>query len=628
LTSASTVARPSLFFGVSLLACLCVLTTVAAPARAADDATAAARSHYEIGLRLFDARQHDQALLEFRAANDLKSRPAALFMMAQCEYLIGQLKAARTHYEQYAKENPDGEFVELAKDRIESIDKRPSTFVINTVPDDVSVRITSETTPNLPPVTGQAPNNFSVARGRYRITVSKANFLQQSRVVDIDLADTKPLFFKLDPIPARLEIETWPAGATLYVNGNRARNPYRQDVVPGHYELFVEAQNRDSRTVEFTLNPGERLLLTDGQRLQLQYVQRSGRPELIGASAVLLGFVGAAAVAAAIGKQLEDPSVSALLLTGGGALTGTVAGALAGSVLVPTYIPDNRALFIIGAMWVGAAEGAGAGISIEQTVASDDNSDPNCQGCRAPLGERLRAAFFGSLPGLALGITSGALLSSHAPTYGRVSLIQSAALGGILAGGLMAVALQLHPYGSAWEQQITTSDPDLMKNPKSKCVPIAPNEVTGQPQWRCPERSILDLTLPSLIGLNVGLGAGLLAAYLPDQNQYGPSWTRVLLVDLATIAGTLGGGIAGCIAIKNCLSGYPTDDGRAASAVAALSGGALGFVIGAVVTRNTDKGMTDSNPTTASGPTATLTLFPAPQLQGGTVPMITAIGTY
>jgi tetratricopeptide (TPR) repeat protein len=139
--------------GLCCLLAFACLSTVATAAQGADDATAAARSHYEIGLRLFDARQHDQALLEFRAANNLKPRPAALFMMAQCEYLIGQLKAARTHYEQYARENPDGEFVELAKDRIESIDKRSSTFVINTVPDDVDVRIASETTPALPPIT-------------------------------------------------------------------------------------------------------------------------------------------------------------------------------------------------------------------------------------------------------------------------------------------------------------------------------------------------------------------------------------------------------------------------------------------------------------------------------------------
>lgn len=612
-------------FTVAFAVALAFGTTLAipAPARAADDATAAARSHYEIGLRLFDARQHDQALLEFRAANQLKPRPAALFMMAQCEYLIGQLKAARTHYEQYAKENPDGEFVELAKDRIESIDKRPSTFVINTVPDDVDVRITSETTPAQPPVTGQAPNNFSVPRGRYRITVSKANFLQQSRVVDIDLADTKPLFFKLDPIPARLEVETSPPGATLYVNGNRARNPYRQDVVPGHYELFAEAQDRQGRSIEFNLNPGERLSLTDGRRLQLQYVQRSGRSELIAASALLMGFVGAAGVGAAIGKPLEDANVSSLLLTGGGALTGLVAGALASSVLVPQYIPDNRALFIIGAMWIGAAEGAGAGVSIEQAVEKDKIGE-NCPGgCRPTLGERLRPAFIGSLPGLALGITSGALLSKHAPTYGRVWLIQSAALGGILAGGLVAVSLRWKPYGDSWEYQLTTRR-DMTMTPKN-CTPAGYNDANPpQPLSRCPERSLLDLTLPSLIGLNVGLGGGLLGAYLPDQSHYGPSWTRVLLIDLATVAGAVGGGITGCIITPNCLTDYPTDASRSKAAIAALAGGALGFTTGLLVTRNVDRATDD----TPEAPPPTIGLLPAPRPTGGVDPLLTVLGAF
>ena len=93
----------------------------AAPARAADDATAQARSHYEMGLKLFDAREHEQALIEFSKANEIKPRPAALFMMAQCEYLMGRLKDASVHYQRYATENPDGEFAELARDRVESI---------------------------------------------------------------------------------------------------------------------------------------------------------------------------------------------------------------------------------------------------------------------------------------------------------------------------------------------------------------------------------------------------------------------------------------------------------------------------------------------------------------------------
>jgi hypothetical protein len=42
-----------------------------------------------------------------------------------------------------------------------------------------------------------------------------------------------------------------------------------------------------------------------------------------------------------------------------------------------------------------------------------------------------------------------------------------------------------------------------------------------------------------LAGLNVGLGAGLAMAYLPDQTVYGPSWQRVLMVDLAGVAGAI-----------------------------------------------------------------------------------------
>jgi tetratricopeptide (TPR) repeat protein len=205
----------------------------------ADDATAAARSHYEIGLQLFDAREHEQALIEFSRANDLKSRPAALFMMAQCQYLLGRLKEARANYQRYVEENPQGEFSALARDRVSAIDRRPSTFVINAVPDDVTVRIAPAADMRNVVATGQAPNNFSVPRGRYRVDVTKEKYQGQTRIVDIDLAETKPLFFKLEPIPARLTIETYPPGATLYVNGNRARNPYRQELAPGLVEVFA-----------------------------------------------------------------------------------------------------------------------------------------------------------------------------------------------------------------------------------------------------------------------------------------------------------------------------------------------------------------------------------------------------
>jgi hypothetical protein len=601
-----------------------LVAVAAAPSKAHatdDDATAQARAHYEMGLRLFDAREHDQALIEFDTANELKPRPAAVFMMAQCEYLLGRLKEARIHYQAYIQQSPDGEFVELAKDRIQSIDRRPGTFAINTVPDEVDVRIVSESDPRRAPVTGQAPNNFPVPRGRYRITVSKKNYVQQSRVFDIDLAETKPLFFKLDEIPARLEIETDPPGSTLYVNGNRARNPYHQDVAPGHFEIIGEAVDHDTRTVEFTLSAGERKLLTGADRFRLAYTQRSGRPELVVASAIIGGFFGAGAVAAAIGKNLGEQNVATALLAVGGGLAGTIAGALVATSFVPHYIPDNRALFIIGAMWIGGAEGAVAGFVIQQTIASRSTPAPGCAPrmgpCRSPVGEQLRAAFIGSIPGLALGLTTGALTSARAPSYGRVALIQSAAFGGAIMGGLAQLGARWHPYGSGWEYMLPTAD--------QKCASGYLNPTS----LLCQDTSVLDLMPGALIGLNVGLAAGLLGAYLPDQSPY-ISWKRILLIDLAAAAGAVAGGVGGCVTdVDGCLTRNPVDDqARARAALAAIGGAAVGLVGGYFLTRHFDDDRNASLPADKPKVTVSTTVLPLRTADGSTTPAIGAFGTF
>ncbi len=626
--------------GIVALAAVVVaagLIAGARPARADDDVTARARAHYEMGLHLFDAREHDQALIEFITANELKPRPAAVFMMAQCEYLLGRLKEARTHYQDYVKQSPDGEFVELAKDRIQSIDRRPGTFFINTDPDEVDVRIVSESAPANAPVTGQAPNNFPVPRGRYRITVSKKNYVQQTRVVDIDLAETRPLFFKLAEIQARLEIETGPPGATLYVNGNRTRNPYRQDVPPGHYEVIGEAVDHDQRTIEFMLSPGERKLMVGGDQFILPYTQRSGRPELIVAAGIIGAFIGAGGVAAGIGGAIDNPGVASVFLATGGGIAGGIAGALIATPLVPRYIPDNRALFILGTMWMGAAEGAATGIIWQQVKTYNGQTVLPCPGptpCRGPIGDQLRAGFIGTLPGLAVGLTAGALSSKRAPKYGRVALIQSAALGGAFTGALVQLAAQRKPYGSGWEYTVrfpSAQDFNMKGEPitggvkgKDQCS----MEDIGLNNCAFPGGSVLDLMPGALIGLNVGLVSGLLGAYLPDQSRYGPSWKRVLLIDLAALAGALGGGIAGCVSdYSGCLnSTKPDDNARAAAAIWALSGGAIGAVGGLLLTQHYDEDTTAPS----NKPRLSLTsgVMPLRAPDGQVTPGLGAFGTF
>jgi hypothetical protein len=635
----------------SLLAAAGLLASPAA--RAADDATADARSHYEMGLKLFDAREHEQALIEFSRANEIKPRPAAVFMMAQCEYLLGRLKEARGHYNAYLAESPDGEFVSLARDRIESIDKRRSTLAINSVPDDVTVRISREGEPGQPVTSGQAPNNFSVPRGRYRLDVTKENYQGQTRIVDVDIAETKPLFFKLEPIPARLEIETRPPGATLYINGNRARNPYRQDVPPGHVEIFAEAPDHEPKTTDLMLAPGERRLLTGPSAMQLTYHQRSGRPELLVAAGIMGALVGGGGVAAAIGRQLDDATVSSFLLVSGGAVAGSIVGALIATPLVPDYIPDNRAFFILGGMWIGAAEGAAVGVVVQQVSTWREPRQDPCPGtgpCRGPLGDQLRAGFLGSLPGIAVGLTGGALLArNHAPTYGRVALIQSGALVGGIVGALAQVALQWQPYGGGWPYTVRTIvNPDAMtqkmnsyKVPGGVTVNLEdcfyqppdptnpdPNAPNGRTTCAFKETSALDLVPGTLIGLNVGLVGGLLAAYLPDQSRYGPSWRRVVLVDLAVGAGMIAGGTFGCVLNPTCLQNpVSSPHDRAVAAGAALGGGAVGLLGGILLTRHVDD-MTVDRGRAASATMPVATFAPMRDAAGNMSPAITAMGFF
>ena len=79
------------------LAAASALGLIALPRAArADDATAQARSHYEMGLKLFDAREHEQALVEFKVANDLKPRPddpTAVGTSQFADAVIAQLRA-------------------------------------------------------------------------------------------------------------------------------------------------------------------------------------------------------------------------------------------------------------------------------------------------------------------------------------------------------------------------------------------------------------------------------------------------------------------------------------------------------------------------------------------------------
>jgi hypothetical protein len=504
------------------------------PAQAQDsDSAAQARQHYEAGVGLFEAGHKEQALVEFQLAHDLRPKKENQFMIAQCQYHLGLLKEARASYQEFLAQSSSGELADIARLRIEAINHRPGIVVINTVPDQVQVRIEGEGQV----FTGDAPNEFRVPRGRYLVTVAKPNFASQHRDITIDVAETKPLFFKLDPIPARLEIRTMPGNATLYVRGNRTQNPYAQDVEPGSYEVYAEANYYLPRHDVVSLAPGQQLKLD----FPLVYVQRSGRPELID---FWIG-IGAVCGGMAVLTRLDPGQPANLFLIGAGALAGGIGAGVISTALVPGYIKDNLALFRIGSGWIGDLEGLSFGLALTQT---------------------LSGAWLGGVAGLSLGSVAGWWLDDHAPNYGRVAVIQSGAFLGAVAGVLAIPAV-----GYALQFNTTTTN-------KDGSVTTTPTIHKDRVGWGL------------LAGINAGLVAGLALAYLPDQRNYGPSWQRVMLIDLAAVAG----GFTGAL-VQMCVSGRTgkgfcgnTEIGPK-TARYALAGSAVGLAAGLVLTWRYDK---------------------------------------
>jgi hypothetical protein len=543
-----------------------LLLQARAPYAQESDALERAHRHYESGVGLFESGNKEQALVEFQLANEIAPKKENVFMIAQCEYHLGRLVDARTHYQAYLADQKQGELADLARLRIEAINRRPGVFAINTVPDNVDVRVEGEGRV----FSGQAPNEFPVPRGRYRVTVSKTNFAKETREVSIEVAETKPLFFKLEPIPAHLTIRTSPVGAALFVRGNRTQNPYVQDVAPGVYEIYAEAPYCRSRRETVTLGPGEERVVD----FPLTYVQRSGRSELIGFYSGL-GAIGGGLAVLTQGNPTDQSAALTLTVFGAGMLAGGLGlGVLSSTTpLVPRYIRDNLALFRIGAMWIGDVEGATLAMGLSRSWTP---------------------TFLGGMGGLVAGHVVGWWLDDKAPNYGRVALIQSAAFLGAAAGALAIPAAGWFP-----------KDPGMPGGSREE------NNYRSQAKER--------VAWGMLAGLNTGLLAGLAMAYLPDQRQYGPSWQRVLMVDMAALAGGL---VASAVELCTRESSHCANDSAEFSertARFALAGAGLGLLTGWLLTTSYDK-TADPQPTQPSRPA--LSFLPLP----GAVPVQSTTG--
>jgi len=252
------------------------------------------------------------------------------------------------------------------------------------------------------------------------------------------------------------------------VRGNRTQNPYAQNVEPGNYEIYAEAKDHLARR---DLVHWRRA--TAQARFPLVYVQRSGRPELIG---FWMG-IGAIGGGMAVTTRLNPTQPTNLFLVGAGRTGGLHRRGCDLDRPGSSYIRDNLALFRIGAGWIGDLEGLSLGLALTQ-----GKEAPGWEAWWASAQARWRD------------------VAGRPRTQLRsCSVIQSGAFLGAAAGLLAVPALGfgLEPGSTILADRIG---------------------------WGL------------LAGMNVGLVTGLALAYLPDQRLYGPSWQRVILIDLTAVA--------------------------------------------------------------------------------------------
>lgn len=107
-----------------VLAVIGLVLALAAPARADDAATKAARKHFGKGEKLFQLGKFDEALVEYEAAYEQKPLPGFLYNIAQCHRNLGNYKQAIFGYRSYLRQVPDAANREAVEALIDELDEK------------------------------------------------------------------------------------------------------------------------------------------------------------------------------------------------------------------------------------------------------------------------------------------------------------------------------------------------------------------------------------------------------------------------------------------------------------------------------------------------------------------------
>ena len=123
------------------------LVSFGQPAQGGEGNKATAKAHYEKGTRLYEIREYDKALLEYKSAYLAQPDPAFLFNIGQCHRKLGQNQEALNFFREYLKKaSPDDPNRHQVEARVREIEAEA------TVKAEAAQTATPASTPNPAPI--------------------------------------------------------------------------------------------------------------------------------------------------------------------------------------------------------------------------------------------------------------------------------------------------------------------------------------------------------------------------------------------------------------------------------------------------------------------------------------------
>lgn len=169
----------------------------AAPAAPSAADIASAKKHYAEGEKKLKAQDFEGALVDFKAANDIKSVPQVEQKIAVCEDSLGHVQAAVDWYEKFLAHVPEKLAAqgEEAKKRVAILQTMPGKVHFESTPVGATVTIDGK------PQTGVTPLDVDLAPGTHDVKLTETGWLPASKSVDVAFASTQTVTVALEAEP-------------------------------------------------------------------------------------------------------------------------------------------------------------------------------------------------------------------------------------------------------------------------------------------------------------------------------------------------------------------------------------------------------------------------------------------